>query len=135
VATAARISEPGQRTSDKSPYPSDCNMVAITLSVYRVEPTRTTNGGTPVRTVRCLRRDGLNGAKTTFVDVWLWRDMTALADLLRPGQSITVSGKIVHVDAYLDSQGKPAATLVISAAGLSLTTPLRGQDASTAQRY
>jgi len=135
VPATARAPEQAQRAPEKSPYPSDCNMVALTLSVYRVEPTRTTNGGTPIRTVRCLRRDGLNGAKTTFVDVWLWRDMTTLADLLKPGQSIVVSGKIVHVDAYLDSQGKPAATLVVSAAGISLATPLRGQDAMAAQRY
>lgn len=114
----------------RSAYPTDCNMVALTLSVYRVEPTRTTNGGIPVRTVRCLRRDGLNGSRTAFFDVWLWKDMTDLADHLRPGMTITVSGRLLGVDTYTDSQGRPAATVTISAQGVSITTSIRPHTAT-----
>ncbi len=109
----------------RSAYPSDCNMIAITLSVYKIEPTRSTNGGVPIRTVRCLRRDGLNGGRTAFFDVWLWRDLTDIADQLRPGMTIVVTGKIVGVDAYLDAAGKPAATTTISAAGLSIVSHVK----------
>jgi len=107
--------------TQRSAYTTDCNMVALTLAVYKVEDLRTTNGGTPVRTVRCLRRDGLNRGQTVFVDVWLWKDLATSANRLRPGMHLTVTGKIVGLDAYLDGKGKPAATLTISASGAAIT--------------
>jgi len=124
VSTAIQA-RPQQEAARKSAYPSDCNVIAITLSVYRIEAPRTTAHGVPVRTVRCLRRDGLNGGRTSFYDVWLWKDLVEAADHLRPGMNITVTGKLVGVDAYTDSSGKPAATVIISAAGLAPTAPLR----------
>lgn len=113
-----------QTAEHRSAYSTDCNMVALTLAVYRVEDIRTTNGGTPVRTVRCLRRDGLNRGQTVFVDVWLWKDLATSADRLRPGMHLTVTGKIVGLDAYLDGKGKPAATLTISASGAAIAQPV-----------
>lgn len=114
----------GDAGERRSAYSTDCNMVALTLAVYKVEDIRSTNGGTPVRTVRCLRRDGLNRGQTVFVDVWLWKDLAAFADQLRPGTTITVTGKLIGLDAYLDAKGKPAATITISASGATVAKPL-----------
>jgi len=106
--------------SADSCFPSDCNMIAVTLRVYNVEHVRTTQHGIPIRTVKCLRKDGPNGSRTSFFDVWLWRELTKLP--LKPGDAVVVSGRFVGLDAYLTKEGQPAATAIVSATGCSIVS-------------
>ncbi len=111
---------PAGEPSMDSCFPSDCNMVAIALRVYSVEPVRTTQHGIPVRTVKCLRKDGVNSSRTSFFDVWLWKELTKLS--VKPGDAVVVSGRFVGLDAYLTREGRPAATAIISATGCSVVS-------------
>jgi len=96
-------------------------MIAIALVVHKVEPVRLTRHGIPVRTVRCTRKDGLNHSRTSFFDVWLWREL-ATRLRLNPGDAIVVSGKLVGVDTYLAGDGQPRASVIISATGCSVVS-------------
>jgi len=88
------------------------------VGIYQIEPPRTTPTGIPVRTIKCLRREGVNGSQMVWVDVWLWRGMATLADRLRTGQEITVTGRITGLRTWVNGDQMPAATLIVSAQGL-----------------
>jgi hypothetical protein len=117
ASTASQPTEPEVRDAG-SVYTGGCNSVTLTLSIYEIEPLRTTPTGIPVRTVKCLRREGVNGSQTVWVDVWLWRGMAQLADRLRKGQEITVTGRIAGLRAWTNGDQMPAATIIVSAQGL-----------------
>jgi len=131
-----RVRGSGEREAREpgSVYTGGCNSLALTLVVWGVEPVRTTPSGIPVRTVKCLRREGVNASQMVWVDVWLWRGMAALADRLRPGMEITVTGRITGLRAWLTDEQIPAATIVVSAQGLATAGALRPAIAPAGRR-
>lgn len=130
---AARASEKESREHG-SVYTGGCNATTITLIVWQAEPTRTTKGDNTVRTVRCLRREGLNATNTVWVDVWFWRSLGRASECIKVGDEITVTCKITGLRPWTNEDGLPAATITLTASNFVRNVPRSSRSAPSARQ-